>query len=606
MTRESSTGSELPFSRAPRGVDPRDVLNASVYSFCRAQVASDERAAEVVRATLARAEREGHRLQDPSLYRPWLLALARVELQTRSPGRSASVVISRTLGDDLTDVASSAALWSVGSPSLTAAEHELLELRYRHRFDVDEIAKILHVAEAEVKAAIDDSRWRFDRAIQPLLVARRGQQSCDELLLVLGPWDGRSTERVRADLGQHLEGCDACRLSRERQVLPSELERLLPLSPMPSVVTAPGRSNADAVHLDFAEAVAVVPDLGDGWRWATSGFPVGTAPEMRRGLVAALAGAGVSTMLAVALVLALGSESTIDVGQDLVTVEVARVVEVVAPGRLLGEGDPHSAGSPPEASAAVAIDIGRDSIDDPDVTSTTDVSKPDTSGSDSTEPGANIGSSVAAVPPSSTTGTSNVSTTVLPATTTGVATTARPTTTTTARPTTTTTTRPTTTTTTRPTTTTTARPATTTARPTTTTTARPTTTVRPTTTAGPTTTQTSTTQAEPENQPPMIGSLTVNPDKVAGASARCDGETTLLTVSVEDPDGFVAEVSVRWVAGGEEREVTAGGNGSMYTATVGPWQRNGRQVISVLVRDDDGAETAATARVNVRGCAGGN
>ena len=596
MTRESSTGSDLPPPRAPREVDPGDVLHDSVYSFCRAQVGSDELAIEVVEATLARAERERHRLQDPSLYRPWLLALARVELQTRSPRKDRAVSASGAFGYELTHVASSAALWGVGSPSLTVAERELLELRYRHRFDSVEIAAILHWTEAEVEVAVEDARWRFDLAIRPLLVARRGLQSCDELLLVLGPWDGRSTERVRALLGEHMEGCATCRMNRERQVLPSELERLLPLSSMPSAGPVPGRLNPELPHLDFAEVVAVVPDLGGDWGWSASGFPIETAPVMRRGLVAALVGAGVSTMLALALVVVLGGESTIDVGQDVVTVEVARAVEGVAPGRLLSEGDPNVTESPPDASAAVAVDIGRDAVDDPDVGSVVEVSKPDTPGDDSVEPGASSGPSVAAVPPTSTTTARSATTT----TTTGVTTTARSAATTTTTGVTTTARSATTTATTVRATTTTA----TTARPATSTV----TTALPTTTTGvaTTTSQTSTTEAEAENQSPVVGSLTVSPDRVTGASARCDGETTLLTVAVDDPDGFVAEVLVRWASGGEERGTIAGGDGAIYTATVGPWEQNGRQAISVIVRDDDGDETAATARVNVRGCGRAN
>jgi len=172
-----------------------DTYAAPLYGYCRWMLRDPGQAAEVLRDTFAvAAAKLGGK--DAGQLRAWLYATARDDcyrrLRTAEPGfdegtgenagpagadvRTEQAVVRRVLREILAD--------------LKPDEHEVIELTVRHGLDESELAAVLEVSWSRAHALTSQARERLEKALDALLIARTGRQSCPELGALLAGWDG--------------------------------------------------------------------------------------------------------------------------------------------------------------------------------------------------------------------------------------------------------------------------------------------------------------------------------------------------------------------------------------------------------------------------------
>src|SRR5689334_15088806 len=179
-----------------------DTYAAPLYGYCRWMLRDPGLAAEVLRETFAAAAAKLSG-KDAGQLRAWLYATARDDcyrrLRTAEPGfdegagedgwpegpegrpaaRTEQEVVRRVLREILAD--------------LKPEEHEVIELTVRHGLEESELAIVLEVSWSRAHALASQAREHLEKALDALLIARTGRQSCPELGALLAGWDGKLT-----------------------------------------------------------------------------------------------------------------------------------------------------------------------------------------------------------------------------------------------------------------------------------------------------------------------------------------------------------------------------------------------------------------------------
>jgi len=229
-----------------------DTYAAPLYGYCRWMLRDPGQAAEVLRDTFAvAAAKLGGR--DAGQLRAWLYATARDDcyrrLRTAEPGfdegtgedagpigagarpdvrpdvRTEQAVVRRVLREILAD--------------LKPEEHEVIELTVRHSLDASELAAVLEVSWSRAHTLTSQAREHLEKALDALLIARTGRQSCPELGALLAGWDGKLTVETGKLAAQHIEHCPLCTGRRHGSLRPEVLARLLPLPALPAGLREP-------------------------------------------------------------------------------------------------------------------------------------------------------------------------------------------------------------------------------------------------------------------------------------------------------------------------------------------------------------------------------
>jgi RNA polymerase sigma factor (sigma-70 family) len=224
-----------------------DTYAAPVYGYCRWMLRDPGLAAEVLRDTFcAAAAKLG--VRDAGHLRAWLYANARDDcyrrLRTAEPGfdegtgedawpagagarpdgrpdvRTEQAVVRRVLREILAD--------------LRPEEHEVIELTVRHGLDESELAAVFEVSWSRAHALASQAREHLEKALDALLIARTGRQSCPELGALLAGWDGKLTVETGKLAARHIEHCPVCASRRHGSLRPEVLARLLPLPALPA------------------------------------------------------------------------------------------------------------------------------------------------------------------------------------------------------------------------------------------------------------------------------------------------------------------------------------------------------------------------------------
>ena len=221
-----------------------DTYAAPLYGYCRWMLRDPGQAAEVLRETFAvAAAKLGGK--DAGQLRAWLYATARDDcyrrLRTAEPGfdegtgedagpdgagsRTEQAVVRRVLREILAD--------------LKPEEHEVVELTVRHGLDESELATVLEVSWSRAHTLASQAREHLERALDALLIARTGRQSCPELGSLLAGWDGKLTVETGKLAARHIEHCPTCAGRRHGSLRPEVLARLLPLPALPAGLREP-------------------------------------------------------------------------------------------------------------------------------------------------------------------------------------------------------------------------------------------------------------------------------------------------------------------------------------------------------------------------------
>ena len=186
---------------------------AELYEYCVTMLQDGERARSALTTTLMIATGRLAELPDRGRLRPWLFALARDECRRRArPGRAAARPGSRKTGD--------ADLFSAALATLGWEDREVIALCLRHHLVGEDLADVLGMPDARVRAMVTDARVRLQRAVGALFVVRTARADCPGLARMLKGWDGHLDEPVIRRVGGHIRSCVSCR-ARELRELPS-------------------------------------------------------------------------------------------------------------------------------------------------------------------------------------------------------------------------------------------------------------------------------------------------------------------------------------------------------------------------------------------------
>ena len=202
-------------------------------------------AEDVLQATFLKAVERFDQLRDHTRIRPWLLAIARSDALDRVRRVRPSHLVDEDLAP--VEVAIDADLRRVeigelvraAFDGLAARDRLALELAEHHECSGEDLARILDVTVDNAYVVVRNARERFARSVEAVVVARVGADDCADLRSLLQDWDGTLTTTLRKRLARHIDECETCSATRDREVVPSVLLGALP--PIPLVAAAADR-----------------------------------------------------------------------------------------------------------------------------------------------------------------------------------------------------------------------------------------------------------------------------------------------------------------------------------------------------------------------------
>src|SRR6266566_7545332 len=345
-----------------------DRYAAPLYGYCRWMLRDPGQAAKVLRETFAVLARKGSDPKDASQLRASLYAIARDQcyrrLRTAEPGfdeiadgdgwegagAGAGPAAGGARAAELTEVRR---LIRETLAELKPQEHEVIELSVRHSLDEAELATVLEVSWSRAHTLAAHAREHLETALDALLIACTGRQSCPELAAVLADWDGRLTVQTGRLTAKHLEHCEVCASRRHGALRPAMLSRLLPLAELPAGLREPilERAAASATATSRGRLARLTAALGPGgFRRAVSLF---SWSKIRANPGGATAAAAVTVWIVAAM------------SVTLVTVTGLHGVRALAAQDHIASGDPilpaagHGAPSSPRGSRSPLPDTRR-------------------------------------------------------------------------------------------------------------------------------------------------------------------------------------------------------------------------------------------------------
>jgi len=212
-----------------------------IYSYCLTMLRNRDDAADAAHDAFVKAATRLDQLDDPEKLRPWLFAVARNEAYgqgrrrsrvTPEPDLSEALVEEPDLSlgvrrDELREL-----VWAAAD-GLGERDRQLLTLHLVEGLEGDDLARAMGVATPHVRVLVSRMRDRVEKALGALLIARLGNEDCDELAGVVGDWDGSFSLEVRSRVTRHVESCDTCRDRRAFLLAPANVLPAIMAVPAP-------------------------------------------------------------------------------------------------------------------------------------------------------------------------------------------------------------------------------------------------------------------------------------------------------------------------------------------------------------------------------------
>ena len=123
---------------------------------------------------------------------------------------------------------------------------------------------MLEVSWSRAHTLATHAREHLETALDALLIARTGRESCPELAALLADWDGQLTVQAGRLTAKHLEHCETCASRRHGALRPEMLSRLLPLAELPAGLREPilERATASATAASRSRLARLAAALG--------------------------------------------------------------------------------------------------------------------------------------------------------------------------------------------------------------------------------------------------------------------------------------------------------------------------------------------------------
>lgn len=216
-----------------------DRYGPRLYDFAYSMLRHREDAADAVADSFVTVAERLAQLRDPDRLRPWLYAVVRSECLRRLKARKrvaygaeerlAEMADSGTTPERAAEQAALRDLVWDAAAGLADRDRALLDLHLRQGLEGAELGEAMGVTAANAYVMLNRLRAQVDRSLGALLIARIGQDDCNDLAALLTDWDGGFSPLVRKRVARHVDGCDTCGARRARMVTPWALLAAVPM-----------------------------------------------------------------------------------------------------------------------------------------------------------------------------------------------------------------------------------------------------------------------------------------------------------------------------------------------------------------------------------------
>jgi RNA polymerase sigma factor (sigma-70 family) len=270
-----------------------------VYGLCLTVLRRPEEAADATHDTFVRVAERLEQLRNPERLRSWMFSIARNEALQRirrssrldpleddddevvPPGvvdeSAEAEAVHAVAQQELSDL-----VWDA-SEGLEDRDRAVLDLYVRQGLEGEELGEAMGVSAEYAYQLTRRVRTRIDRALGALLIARLGQDDCDDLRTVLAGWDGTYDPAVRRRVVRHVDNCEVCQANRSALVSPVALFAAVPLAPVPFALKAQVLGSVEAAGLlggTGGGAAAAGGPAGEGSQPSSGGGGGGVPPWM--------------------------------------------------------------------------------------------------------------------------------------------------------------------------------------------------------------------------------------------------------------------------------------------------------------------------------------
>jgi len=282
----------------------------TLYDTASAMLSDRHEAADVMQDVFLIAAERLDQLRDQSRLKPWLFAILRNQVFTRTKRRGrtrvtdfsapeapemAAPIDPRAEGEELayTELAE---LVRSAAAGLDERDQLVLEYSVRQGLSGPDLADALGISVDQSYVVVHRMRERVERSLGAFTVARGGRKDCPDLASILSGWDGTFNVLIRKRVARHIEDCSTCsQTKRKLAVLPM-------LGAAPALAAPPDLRERVLARVEQA---GTLPSFDYGFT-QPGGFPAPVRPKRGRlALVVASIAAAVVLLgggLAIALV----------------------------------------------------------------------------------------------------------------------------------------------------------------------------------------------------------------------------------------------------------------------------------------------------------------
>jgi RNA polymerase sigma factor (sigma-70 family) len=260
-----------------------------IHTMCVHMLHDDDEAADVTAQVFLVALQRLAQLREPRKLRPWLFAIARNEVYTRSRHRSrvrpmegvedmSMLSLDPTqfeaAGPDATaelpavDNAALVSLIQAAAGGLDERDRMVLELNLTQGIEGAELADALGVKLDNAYQLTHRMKERLERSIGALLVVKAGRELCPDLDGVAKKWDGHYDVLWRKRFSRHVDNCERCQRMRSRLPKAVLAGAVLSQAAQSAVLAAPISVREQVLAQGPAVLAGEAPTA-----WSDSGFP---------------------------------------------------------------------------------------------------------------------------------------------------------------------------------------------------------------------------------------------------------------------------------------------------------------------------------------------